>query len=91
MTQSFEDRVEVILSQGYQLISLMQFVQTSSFRPPGKWRVVLHRPPILIFSYGWGKSIDEALSASLEDYEKLSNHYLTPAKAKELTLDDLDL
>lgn len=91
MSLSFEDRVEVLFSQGYQLVSLMQFVQTSSYRPPGRWRVVLHKPSGLIFSYGWGKSMDEALSASLAEYERLSNLYLSPTKAKELTLDDLDL
>lgn len=87
---TFEEHIAELLSLGWQLTSLQQFTKQSTYTPPALWRIVLHRPPSLIFSYGWGNTWPAALDAALLDYHHQVSR-ASVAKPKELSLDDLDL
>lgn len=79
MPPSFEEQITHLLSLNYQLTSLQQCVKKDSYTPQGHWRIVLHRPPSLIFSYGWGDTWEAALEASLAEYRKQAQAAQAPA------------
>jgi len=91
---SFEERILFLLSQNYQLTSLQQGSSTIRHHPlrqsealsPLHWRIVLHRPPSLIFSYGWGNTWWDALKDSLADYKRQE-----AAPTTWLSISDFDL
>lgn len=96
LVESFEERILFLLSQNYQLTSLQQGSSTIRHHPlrqsealsPTHWRIVLHRPPSLIFSYGWGNTWWDALKDSLADYKKQE---AAAASTTWLSISDFDL
>lgn len=86
LAETFEERILFLLSQNYQLTSLQQGSSLTCCHPirqgealsPIHWRIVLHRPPSLIFSYGWGNTWWDALKDSLADYKKQAQVPVTP-------------
>lgn len=93
---SFEERILFLLSQNYQLTSLQQGNSTIRHHPIRQnealsllhWRIVLHRPPSLIFSYGWGNTWWDALKDSLTDYKRQE---AAAAPTTWLSISDFDL
>lgn len=91
-TLSFEDKLEDLISFGWQIVSVMHFIKQSTYTPPARWRITLrqlHSPTI--FGMGWGQTLSYALSDALDDHEAQRVLHSRPAKPKELSLDDLDL
>jgi len=91
-TLSFEEKLEDLISSGWQIVSVMHFVKQSTYTVPGRWRItlrLLHSPTI--FGMGWGQSLEASLSSALADHAKQVALLSRPAKPKELSLDDLDL
>lgn len=91
---TFEEKLEDLISSGWQIISVMHFVKQSTYTAPARWRItlrLLHSPTI--FGMGWGQSLEASLSDALADHAKqVALHSRAHApKPKELSLDDLDL